>query len=43
VPVIPLWQGKQYVVAQNNINGLEWTLDASTVFRFWEIEKVAQK
>jgi peptide/nickel transport system substrate-binding protein len=43
VPIIPLWQGKQYVVAQNNINGLEWTLDASTVFRFWEIEKVAKQ
>jgi peptide/nickel transport system substrate-binding protein len=41
VPVIPLWQGKQYVVAQDDINGLEWTLDASTVFRFWEIQKVA--
>ncbi|MEU4095241.1 ABC transporter substrate-binding protein [Streptomyces sp. NPDC026673] len=41
VPIIPLWQGKQYVVAKDNINGLEWTLDASTVFRFWEIHKGA--
>ncbi|MEU1279805.1 ABC transporter substrate-binding protein [Streptomyces sp. NPDC005805] len=39
VPVLPLWQGKQYAVARGNVTGLEWTLDASTVFRFWEIKK----
>ena len=42
VPVIPLWQSKQYVLSQDNINGLEWSLDASAVFRFWEIQKTAQ-
>ncbi|WP_461015990.1 ABC transporter substrate-binding protein [Streptomyces daliensis] len=41
VPVLPVWQGKQYAVARENIAGLEWTLDASTVFRFWEISKGA--
>jgi peptide/nickel transport system substrate-binding protein len=39
VPVLPLWQGKQYAVARDGVAGLEWTLDASTVFRFWEISK----
>jgi peptide/nickel transport system substrate-binding protein len=39
VPVLPLWQGKQYAVAKENVLGLEWTLDPSTVFRFWEIAK----
>ncbi|MYV93245.1 ABC transporter substrate-binding protein [Streptomyces sp. SID1034] len=39
LPVLPLWQGKQYAVARTGITGLEWTLDASTVFRFWEIKK----
>ncbi|MFJ8073731.1 ABC transporter substrate-binding protein [Streptomyces sp. NPDC096176] len=39
LPILPLWQGKQYAVAKGNITGLEWTLDASTVFRFWEIKK----
>ncbi|MFI0981644.1 ABC transporter substrate-binding protein [Streptomyces sp. NPDC021093] len=39
VPVLPLWQGKQYAVARNDVAGLEWTLDSSTVFRFWEISK----
>ncbi|MER6995942.1 ABC transporter substrate-binding protein [Streptomyces sp. NPDC000410] len=39
IPVLPLWQGKQYAVANGQIAGLEWTLDESTVFRFWEIKK----
>ncbi|GAA2438063.1 ABC transporter substrate-binding protein [Streptomyces macrosporus] len=39
LPVLPVWQGKQYIVAHEDIFGLEWTLDASTVFRFWEIGK----
>ncbi|NJQ01398.1 ABC transporter substrate-binding protein [Streptomyces zingiberis] len=39
LPVLPLWQGKQYAVARGDIAGLEWSLDASTVFRFWEISK----
>ncbi|MFJ8505438.1 ABC transporter substrate-binding protein [Streptomyces avermitilis] len=39
VPVIPVWQAKQYAVVQDNVYGLEYCLDASTVFRFWEISK----
>ena len=39
LPILPLWQGKQYAVAHENISGLQWTLDASTVFRFWELSK----
>ena len=39
VPVLPLWQGKQYAVAKETVTGLEWTLDSSTVFRFWELKK----
>ncbi|MFI8827098.1 ABC transporter substrate-binding protein [Streptomyces sp. NPDC053431] len=39
LPLLPLWQGKQYAVAREGVTGLEWTLDASTVFRFWEIKK----
>ncbi|MFJ5221149.1 ABC transporter substrate-binding protein [Streptomyces sp. NPDC088354] len=37
VPLIPLWQSKQYIVARGGITGLESTLDASTVFRLWNI------
>jgi peptide/nickel transport system substrate-binding protein len=41
LPILPLWQGKQYAIAYQNVRGLEWTLDPSTVFRFWEISKGA--
>lgn len=39
IPILPLWQGKQYAVTRPNVTGLQWSLDASTVFRFWEISK----
>ncbi|RPF39685.1 peptide/nickel transport system substrate-binding protein [Streptomyces sp. Ag109_G2-6] len=39
IPILPLWQSKQYAVARQNVTGLQWSLDASTVFRFWEISK----
>ncbi|MFD7549906.1 ABC transporter substrate-binding protein [Streptomyces sp. NPDC059578] len=39
VPIIPLWQAKQYAVVRDSVYGLENCLDASTVFRFWEINK----
>ncbi|MEU9305845.1 ABC transporter substrate-binding protein [Streptomyces sp. NPDC048269] len=39
LPILPLWQGKQYAVTRQNVTGLQWSLDASTVFRFWEISK----
>ena len=37
LPLIPIWQGRQYAVAGEDVSGLQWSLDASTVFRFWEI------
>ncbi|MDN3022192.1 ABC transporter substrate-binding protein [Streptomyces sp. S.PB5] len=39
VPIIPIWQAKQYAVVRDDVYGLEYCLDASTVFRFWEISK----
>nr|WSX52698.1 ABC transporter substrate-binding protein [Streptomyces sp. NBC_00974] len=39
VPILPLWQSKQYAVTRRNVTGLQWSLDPSTVFRFWEISK----
>ncbi|WP_369217006.1 ABC transporter substrate-binding protein [Streptomyces flavofungini] len=39
VPLLPVWQAKQYAVARDSVYGLESCLDASTVFRFWEISK----
>ncbi|WP_067283172.1 ABC transporter substrate-binding protein [Streptomyces jeddahensis] len=39
LPVIPVWQAKQYAVVHDRVYGVENCLDASTVFRFWEISK----
>ncbi|GHI08942.1 ABC transporter substrate-binding protein [Streptomyces cellostaticus] len=39
MPVLPVWQAKQYAVARDGVYGLEYCLDASTVFRFWELSK----
>ncbi|MEW2250349.1 ABC transporter substrate-binding protein [Streptomyces sp. NPDC058733] len=39
VPILPVWQGKQYAVVRDGVYGLEYCLDASTVFRFWELHK----
>ncbi|MEU5773982.1 ABC transporter substrate-binding protein [Streptomyces venezuelae] len=39
VPILPVWQAKQYAVVRDSVYGLESCLDASTVFRFWEISK----
>lgn len=40
-PLIPLWQGKQYIAHRDDIDGVQWTLDASSMFRFWEIDRGA--
>jgi peptide/nickel transport system substrate-binding protein len=39
LPVLPVWQAKQDAVTRENVYGLEYCLDASTVFRFWELSK----
>ncbi|MEU8586294.1 ABC transporter substrate-binding protein [Streptomyces sp. NPDC048664] len=39
IPLLPVWQAKQYALAGDDVYGLEYCLDASTVFRFWEISK----
>ncbi|MFF3847539.1 ABC transporter substrate-binding protein [Streptomyces sp. NPDC002328] len=39
LPVLPVWQAKQYAVVHEDVYGLENCLDASTVFRFWELRK----
>lgn len=39
VPILPVWQGKQYGVVRDGVHGLGYCLDVSTVFRFWELYK----
>ncbi|MFF9458372.1 ABC transporter substrate-binding protein [Streptomyces flaveolus] len=37
LPLLPVWQSKQYVAVRDDIRGYQYCLDASTVFRFWEL------
>jgi peptide/nickel transport system substrate-binding protein len=37
VPLIPLWQGKQYVAARNNITGTAYVLNSSSTLQLWEL------
>ncbi|MFB0619624.1 ABC transporter substrate-binding protein [Streptomyces sp. AGS-58] len=39
LPVLPVWQAKQYAVVRDGVHGVDYCLDASTVFRFWELSK----
>ncbi|AWL31386.1 ABC transporter substrate-binding protein [Streptomyces albidoflavus] len=39
VPVLPLWQGKQYVAARDDIIGVEWALDSSSNIQLWELDR----
>ncbi|QNP62467.1 ABC transporter substrate-binding protein [Streptomyces genisteinicus] len=39
VPFLPLWQGKQYVASRDDINGIEWTLNASSDLQLWELSR----
>lgn len=39
VPVLPLWQGKQYVAARDDITGVEWALNSSSVLQLWELSR----
>ena len=37
VPLLPLWQGKQYIAARDDITGAEWALNSSSVLQLWEL------
>lgn len=37
VPVLPLWQGKQYVAAHDDITGTAYALNSSATLRLWEL------
>ncbi|MFI0721994.1 ABC transporter substrate-binding protein [Streptomyces sp. NPDC021224] len=37
VPMLPLWQGKQYIATRDGITGVEWALNSSTTTQFWEL------
>ncbi|GAA4926559.1 ABC transporter substrate-binding protein [Streptomyces coeruleoprunus] len=37
VPVLPLWQGKQYVASRDTLTGVEWALNTSSDLQLWEL------
>ncbi|MEV5987653.1 ABC transporter substrate-binding protein [Streptomyces sp. NPDC052051] len=37
--LLPLWQGKQYVAASEEISGGEQALDPSTIMKMWELSR----
>ncbi|MGP4047456.1 ABC transporter substrate-binding protein [Streptomyces sp. 2A115] len=37
VPVLPLWQGKQYIAARDDITGVEYALNSSATLQLWEL------
>ncbi|MET9255904.1 ABC transporter substrate-binding protein [Streptomyces sp. NPDC048182] len=37
VPMIPLWQGKQYVAARDDITGTAYALNSSSTLQLWEL------
>ncbi|MBA2946433.1 ABC transporter substrate-binding protein [Streptomyces himalayensis] len=39
VPVLPLWQGKQYIAARDDITGTEWALNSSSTLQLWELSR----
>jgi peptide/nickel transport system substrate-binding protein len=37
VPLLPLWQGKQYIAARDDITGAEWAINSSSTLQLWEL------
>ncbi|MER7983400.1 ABC transporter substrate-binding protein [Streptomyces sp. NPDC095817] len=37
VPILPLWQGKQYVAAREEITGAEYAVNSSATLQLWEL------
>ncbi|MET8830236.1 ABC transporter substrate-binding protein [Streptomyces sp. NPDC004610] len=39
VPLIPLWQGKQYVAARDDITGTAYAVNSSSTLQLWELNR----
>lgn len=37
VPILPLWQGNQYVAARDDVTGTEYALNAASTLQLWEL------
>ncbi|MET7473971.1 ABC transporter substrate-binding protein [Streptomyces sp. NPDC005648] len=41
VPILPLWQGKQYVAARDDVTGTAYALNSSSTLQLWELGRGA--
>ncbi|MFJ8861164.1 ABC transporter substrate-binding protein [Streptomyces sp. NPDC102451] len=39
VPVLPVWQGKQYVASVDELSGVEWAVNSSADLQLWELAR----
>ncbi|MFF0201662.1 ABC transporter substrate-binding protein [Streptomyces sp. NPDC005017] len=39
VPVLPLWQGKQYLATSDDISGTAYVLNSSSTLQLWELSR----
>ncbi|MCZ9339536.1 peptide-binding protein, partial [Streptomyces sp. TRM76130] len=39
VPLLPLWQGKQYVAARDDITGTAYLLNSAASLQLWELDR----
>jgi ABC-type oligopeptide transport system substrate-binding subunit len=37
VPVLPLLQGKEYIAARDDITGVAWAINSSSLLQLWEL------
>lgn len=37
IPVLPLWQGKEYIAARDDITGVAYAINSSSVLQVWEL------
>ncbi|MFI1013734.1 ABC transporter substrate-binding protein [Streptomyces sp. NPDC020965] len=40
VPLVPLWQKKDYVLSTRDIGGSQYLTDGTTIWRLWELERL---
>ncbi|MFI9627868.1 ABC transporter substrate-binding protein [Streptomyces sp. NPDC052042] len=41
VPILPIWQGKQYAASRTGLSGVEWAVNPSAEIRLWELGRDA--
>ncbi|WP_221351400.1 ABC transporter substrate-binding protein [Streptomyces beigongshangae] len=39
VPLLPLWQGKQYVAVRDDVTGAEYAVNSSATLQLWELAR----